>query len=118
MLECPLDIPKSFKDKYDYQEKIVMENITIKDIVEACSGQLLCGDENKVIKEFSIDSRSGSEDSIFVPIIGERVDAHKFIDGALKINGATFTSEHDEPLEGFENKHGLRLQIQWKRCRR
>ena len=81
-----------------------MENITIKDIVEACSGQLLCGDENKVIKEFSIDSRSGSEDSIFVPIIGERVDAHKFIDGALKINGATFTSEHDEPLEGFENK--------------
>ena len=90
MLECPLDIPKSFKDKYDYQEKIVMENITIKDIVEACSGQLLCGDENKVIKEFSIDSRSGSEDSIFVPIIGERVDAHKFIDGALKINGATF----------------------------
>ena len=56
MLECPLDIPKSFKDKYDYQEKIVMENITIKDIVEACSGQLLCGDENKVIKEFSIDS--------------------------------------------------------------
>lgn len=31
-----------------------MENITIKDIVEACSGQLLCGDENKVIKEFSM----------------------------------------------------------------
>ena len=93
-----------------------MENITIKDIVEACSGQLLCGDENKGIKEFSIDSRSGSEDSIFVPIIGERVDAHKFIDGALKINGATFTSEHDEPLEGIS--HGLRLQIQWKRCRR
>ena len=86
-----------------------MENITIKDIVEACSGQLLCGDENKVIKEFSIDSRSGSEDSIFVPIIGERVDAHKFIDGALKINGATFTSEHDEPLEGFENKPWIKV---------
>ena len=87
-----------------------MENITIKDIVEACSGQLLCGDENKVIKEFSIDSRSGSEDSIFVPIIGERVDAHKFIDGALKINGATFTSEHDKPLEGFEDKPWIKVE--------
>ncbi len=72
-----------------------MENITIKDIVKITNGTLLCGDENKVIKEFSIDSRSGNEDSIFVPIIGERVDAHKFIDGALTINGATFTQEHD-----------------------
>ena len=37
------------------------------------------------------------------------VDAHKFIDGALKINGATFTSEHDEPLEGFENKPWIKV---------
>ena len=86
-----------------------MENITIKDIVKAAEGQLLCGDENKVIKEFSIDSRSGNEDSIFVPIIGERVDAHKFIDGALKINGATFTSEHDKPLTGFEDKPWIKV---------
>ncbi len=73
-----------------------MENITIKDIVNITGGSLLCGDENKIIKEFSIDSRSGNEDSIFVPIIGERVDAHRFIEGALEINGATFTQEHDQ----------------------
>ncbi len=72
-----------------------MENIRIKEIVEACGGKLLCGDENKQIKDFSIDSREGNEDSIFVPIIGERVDAHRFINGALELNGATFTSEHD-----------------------
>lgn len=72
-----------------------MENIRIKDIVKVTGGRLLCGDENKEIKEFSIDSRSGNEDSIFVPIIGERVDAHKFIDSALEINGATFTQKHD-----------------------
>ena len=71
-----------------------MENVTIKDIVEATGGVLLCGDENKVIRGFSIDSREGSEDSIFVPIIGERVDAHRFIESALALNGATFTSEH------------------------
>ena len=39
-----------------------MENITIKDIVKAAEGQLLCGDENKVIKEFSIDMISVSVD--------------------------------------------------------
>ena len=77
-----------------------MENTTIKDIVRACGGRLLCGDENKVIRHFSIDSRTGDEDSIFVPIIGERVDAHRFIEGALALNGATFTSEHDSPLPG------------------
>ncbi|MCD8019449.1 MAG: UDP-N-acetylmuramoyl-tripeptide--D-alanyl-D-alanine ligase [Clostridiales bacterium] len=71
-----------------------MEHMTIKDIVEATGGTLLCGDEQKEIRDFSIDSRVGSEDSIFVPIIGERVDAHRFIESALRINGATFTSEH------------------------
>ncbi len=73
-----------------------MENITIKDIIEITGGTLLCGDETKEIKEFSIDSREGNEDSIFVPIIGEKVDAHRFIESALKINGASFTQEHDE----------------------
>lgn len=73
-----------------------MENITIKDIVNITGGTLLCGDENKMIKEFSIDSRSGNEDSIFVPIIGERTDGHKYIEGALQLNGATFTQEHEE----------------------
>lgn len=72
-----------------------MENITVNDIVKATGGKLLCGDGNTVIRHFSIDSRTGSEDSIFVPIIGERVDAHRFIDDAMKINGACFTSEHD-----------------------
>lgn len=41
-----------------------MENVTIKDIVEATGGVLLCGDEKKEIREFSIDSREGNEDSI------------------------------------------------------
>lgn len=73
-----------------------MENITIKDIVRVTGGRLLCGDENKEIKKFSIDSRVGDEDSLFVPIIGERVDAHKFLLNAIQLNGAALTSEHDE----------------------
>lgn len=73
-----------------------MENVTIKDIVQVTGGTLLCGDENKEVKKFSIDSRVGDEDSLFVPIIGENVDAHKFLSSALEINGAALTSEHDK----------------------
>ena len=87
-----------------------MRGITIKDIASITGGVLLCGDENKEIKAFSIDSRQGNEDSIFVPIIGERVDAHKFIKGALAINGATFTQEHDEPLAGCEDKPWIKVE--------
>lgn len=73
-----------------------MEQVTIKDIVEATGGTLLCGNPDMEITGFSIDSRQGQEDYLFVPIIGERVDAHRFIEGALKINGATLTSQHDK----------------------
>ena len=87
-----------------------MNGITIKDIVAVTGGVLLCGDENKEIKEFSIDSRQGNMDSIFVPIIGERVDAHRFIEGALTINGATFTMEHDEPIAGCDDKPWIKVK--------
>ena len=73
-----------------------MEQVTVRDIVEATGGRLLCGNPDMEIKGFSIDSREGQEDYLFVPIIGEKVDAHRLIEGALKINGATLTSEHDE----------------------
>lgn len=73
-----------------------MEHLTIKDIVEITGGRLLGGDENVEIREFAIDSREGNEHSIFVPLIGENVDAHRFMDGALQINGAAFTQEHEE----------------------
>lgn len=73
-----------------------MEQVRIKDIVEATGGKLLCGDPEMEITGFSIDSRQGSKSDLFVPIIGEKVDAHRFIEGALQLNGATLTSEHDE----------------------
>ncbi|MGN0397303.1 MAG: UDP-N-acetylmuramoyl-tripeptide--D-alanyl-D-alanine ligase [Candidatus Fimimorpha sp.] len=74
-----------------------MLNITVKDIVEAVNGTLLCGEETQVIEHISIDSRSSQGNDIFVPIIGEKVDAHRFIDQALSIGcAATLTSEHQQ----------------------
>ena len=71
-----------------------MENITVRDIVEATKGTLLCGDENTVVTDICIDSRKIKEGDLFIPIIGERVNPHRFIEQVLKVGAATLTSEH------------------------
>ncbi len=74
-----------------------MLNITVNDIVKAVNGTLLCGDGTQIIEHISIDSRSSQGNDIFVPIIGEKVDAHRFIPQALEIGCvATLTSEHEQ----------------------
>ena len=74
-----------------------MKQITVGDIVAAGKGTLLCGDASQQIEHICIDSRVSQGNDIFVPIIGEKVDAHRFIAQALG-NGcvATLTSEHTE----------------------
>ena len=72
-----------------------MEHMTIQDILAATGGTLLCGDPSMPIEHFSTDSRKMGPHTLFVPIIGERVNAHRFIDSALKDGGASLTQEHD-----------------------
>ncbi len=73
-----------------------MVNMTVKEILSATGGRLLCGSENTVLEHISIDSRNMKGNDLFVPIIGEKVDAHGFIGQAFD-NGAAaaLTSEHD-----------------------
>lgn len=72
-----------------------MYNIKVSDILKATGGRLLCGDENVCIKDICIDSKQIKDGDLFVPIIGEKVDAHRFIESALSVGAATLTSEHD-----------------------
>ena len=72
-----------------------MQNITIQDVLTATGGKLLCGDPNKVITHFCIDSRKADDTSLFIPVIGERVDAHKFMGSTLDAGAASLTQEHD-----------------------
>ena len=74
-----------------------MRDVKIQDIVAAVDGRLLCGDPEMEIRNIAIDSRTMKGADIFVPIIGAKVDAHRFIPGAFAAGAcATFTSEHDE----------------------
>lgn len=74
----------------------VMVNMRVKEILSATGGRLLCGSENTVLEHISIDSRTMKGNDLFVPIIGEKQDAHRFIEQAFD-NGAAavLTSRHD-----------------------
>lgn len=73
-----------------------MEHILVNDIVKATNGTLLCGKEDTPIEHLSIDSRVMKGADLFVPLIGEKVDAHRFIEQAFNSGAAAaLTSEHD-----------------------
>lgn len=73
-----------------------MEHMTIQDILAATGGTLLCGDASMPINRLSTDSRDVGPHTLFVPIVGERVNAHKFVESALKDGGASLTQEHEQ----------------------
>ncbi|KIR03418.1 UDP-N-acetylmuramoylalanyl-D-glutamyl-2,6- diaminopimelate--D-alanyl-D-alanine ligase [Lachnospiraceae bacterium TWA4] len=77
-----------------------MENITVKDLLEATGGRLLCGSEDTVVEHICIDSRNLKGNDLFVPFIGEKVDAHKFVGQVLDqdLSAASLSSREDIPL--------------------
>lgn len=75
-----------------------METMTVKEIADAVGGTILCGDPQTIITNVQYDSRTVTEGSLFVPICGEKVDAHKFIEQCMEKGAATFT-QYDAPAD-------------------
>ena len=73
-----------------------MKSLTVQKIADIVGGTLLCGDPETTINNVQYDSRSVTEGSLFVPIVGEKVDAHKFIPQCLQTGAAVFT-KYDAP---------------------
>ena len=73
-----------------------VEKMTAGEIVKAVEGTLLAGDPETVIEHICIDSREAREGSLFIPIIGEKVDAHKFIAQVLDIGAAGVFMSHGD----------------------
>lgn len=80
----------------------------VGEIVAACGGKLLCGDPNTIITSVSTDSRKIQFGTLFVPIVGEKTDAHSFISATFAAGAAaTLTQEHD----GMNDTHAwIRVQ--------
>lgn len=71
-----------------------MKPILIADIVAASGGRLLWGDGTGAVDHVVIDSREAAPGALFVPLIGERVDAHRFIPDVMEKGAAcTFSSD-------------------------
>ncbi|HEX2985883.1 MAG TPA: UDP-N-acetylmuramoyl-tripeptide--D-alanyl-D-alanine ligase [Caproiciproducens sp.] len=69
--------------------------MTVGEIVGACEGKLLCGKPETVISAVSTDSRKITPGALFVPIKGEKTDAHVFITATFAAGAAaTLTQEH------------------------
>lgn len=78
-----------------------MKPIKIDDIVNAVSGTLAWGDGAAEVTNVVTDSREVKEGTLFVPIIGERVDAHRFIPDVLR-QGAACVFSSDRTIKGEE----------------
>ena len=87
-----------------------MEHVTVQDLVEATGGRLLAGDPNREVKKIRLDSRQVEVGDLFVPIIGEKVDGHKFIPQVVAAGAAVvLTSEHDEVPENAGDAAYIRV---------
>ena len=63
-----------------------MEKIYVKEILEAVGGQLLgnTSAENTFVVNVQTDSRKAAAGDLFVAIVGERMDGHRFVQGAME----------------------------------
>ena len=69
--------------------------VKVEQLVAAVGGELLTGNGNQLIKEVIIDSREKAEDGLFVPIIGEKTDGHKYVAGALSGGAKTLFMQRE-----------------------
>ena len=77
-----------------------MKGITAAQAAMAVGGKVIYGDPGRRIGHICLDSRKMEGDDLFVPVVGERVDAHRFICQALAAGaGTVFTSRQESGEE-------------------
>ena len=62
-----------------------MKKINLKELADATGGEIISGNEKAIFSNIVIDSRQVDKNSLFVPIVGEKNDAHKFLDSVYEM---------------------------------
>lgn len=79
-----------------------MEALSVKDLLQATNGNLVSGNELDKINNISIDSRKAKLGDVFIAIIGENLDGHKFMQSALDNGCKTFIKNRSNSIK-FES---------------
>ena len=67
-----------------------MKSLTVSELTIATKGKLVIGNESDSIIDVVIDSRKANKDNVFVAVIGENLDGHKFMQSAYENGCKTF----------------------------
>ncbi|MCI8455283.1 MAG: UDP-N-acetylmuramoyl-tripeptide--D-alanyl-D-alanine ligase, partial [Lachnospiraceae bacterium] len=79
-----------------------MEQVTVRDVLLATGGRLLSGKPDTRLSQIRLNSKEAGPGDLFVPLIGERVDAHRFLSQAAEAGAAAvLTSEHETAAEAL-----------------
>ena len=77
-----------------------MIDYTAGKVAEICGGRLLSGSPDVRIRHVSFDSRERQGDDLFIPVIGERVDGHRFIRSAFDNGASAALSSREDAWSG------------------
>ena len=84
-----------------------MELLSIGEIVKATKGKLLCGNDKLQIHAVSTNSKEVEEGTLFVPIVGERVDAHTFIPSVIEASAAAIIISKQIDLSSVKENQAI-----------
>ena len=79
-----------------------MQVLSISDILSATGGELVHKSTNAAyinITDITTDSRKVTGETLFVPLKGEKMDGHDFINSAIEHGAAISLTERDESYD-------------------
>lgn len=88
-----------------------MKNFSCADVLSATSGILISGSTDTVFSGVCTDSRNIEAGSLFIPIVGERFDAHTFLADTLNSGAAGALVSNMELANKLKMPHKTIIQV-------
>ena len=86
-------------DEREVISELMYEEISVADILKVTNGKLIAGGDKAYIKGATTNSREVQAMDLFVPIIGERVDGHNFINMAFESGASVSLTSKEIQVE-------------------